>query len=206
MDSQGPIPLKRMGLQTLAGFFCLVDSFPSIQIIGMDLQKGSFMNNEGFDLIMQELLKCQQTMELLQAENRELRQQLADLRAGRGICIEIDRQCFALNTSPIEQIPIQASDTLSSSSASQQAGLLVADEPTMANPRVLPSQSDEQAKAHSSTFLEEAMISEFASAMASPLTLLQDPINQQEDPKQKKSKEEQKAVLRRDLMGSYLLD
>ena len=57
------------------------------------------------------------------------------------------------------------------------------------------------------------MISEFASAMASPLTLLQDPINQQEEQKQKKnlnkqkkSESEKQAVLRHDLMGSYLLD
>ncbi len=57
------------------------------------------------------------------------------------------------------------------------------------------------------------MIGEFASAMASPLTVFQDPLNpQEEEQKQKnsksgreKSEEEQKAILRRDLKGSYLL-
>lgn len=165
------------------------------------------MNSESFDLITQELLKHQQTMESLQAENRELRQQLADLRTGRGVFIEINGQRFALNATVISQ----ASSVEASPSVQQQPGPSIADKPTTAMSK-LPSaenakeallmQNNQQEKANSNpTFLEEAMISEFASALGSPLTLLQDPIKPQE-----KSEEEQKANLRRDLMGSYLLD
>jgi hypothetical protein len=170
------------------------------------------MNNESFDFIMQDLLKHQQTMELLQAENRELRQQLTDLRTGRGIFIEINGHRFALNASLISQ----ASSIESSSSVQQQASPAINDKLTTAISKeslseeaeeVMPIQSDKQEKdGDNLTFLEVAMISEFASALASPLTLLQDPIKQPEEQEQEKSEEEQKAVLRRDLMGSYLLD
>jgi hypothetical protein len=169
------------------------------------------MSSESFDLITQELLKHQQTMESLQAENQELRQQLTDLRTGRGIFIEINGQRFALNTAFVAQ----ASRVEASTSVQQQA-ISIADEPITAISQVvltqtaksaLSTQNNQQAQtSSSSTFLEEAMISEFASALASPLTLLQDPIKPQEAPKQEKSEEEQKEVLRRDLMGSYLLD
>jgi len=169
------------------------------------------MSSNSFDLITQELLGQRRTMEILQAENRELRQQLTDLRTGRGIFIEISGKRFALNASFISQ----ASSIQSSSSVLQEASPSIADEPTTAISKVLPakaaksvspSQNSKRAETASSTFLEEVMIGEFASAMASPSTLLHDPIKQQEEHKQEKSEEEQKALLRRDLMGSYLLD
>ena len=169
------------------------------------------MSSNSFDLITQELVKQRRTMEILQAENRELRQQLTDLRTGRGIFIEINGKRFALNASIVSQ----TASGQTSSSAPQEANPSIADEPTTEISTVLPaeaaesvspSQNSKQAGTSSSTFLEEAMISEFASAMASPLMVLQDPIKQQEEHQQEKSEEEQKALLRRDLMGSYLLD
>jgi hypothetical protein len=168
------------------------------------------MSSNSFDLITQELLRQRQVMEILQAENRELRQQLTDLRTGRGIFIEINGKRFALN----EAIISQTSSVQSSSSAPQKASLSIVDEPTTAISKVLPTgaaesvsplQNDKQSETTSSTFLEEVMIGEFASAMASPLAPLQDPTRQQGE-QQKKSEEEQKELLRRDLMGSYLLD
>ena len=170
------------------------------------------MSSNSFDLITQELLKQQQIMKIRQAENRELRQQLTDLRNGRGIFIEINGKRFALKVSFIsEDSAIQ-----SSSSVTQEASPVVAEEITTAISKVFstetaksasPSQNQQQPVISSSpTFLEEAMISEFASAMDSPLTLLQASTNPQKGYKQGKSEEEQKAVLRRDLMGSYLLD
>jgi hypothetical protein len=167
------------------------------------------MNSNSFDLITQELSKQQQAMEVLQAENQELRQQLADLRAGLGIFIEIDGNCFALDASPVPQI----------SSVSQKA-TAIANEPTTEFAPVIPiykskgappSGNDKKEETRPSTFLEEIMIGEFASAMASPLTVFQDPLNPQEEEqkqktKQGKNKEEQKAILRHDLKGSYLLD
>jgi len=164
------------------------------------------MSSNSFDLITQELLRQRQSMEVLQAENRELRQQLTDLRTGRGMFIEINGNRFALNAPFISQ----TSTVQSSSSALQEVVPSIADEPTTTISKVSsaevaesvsPSQNNKQAETNASTFLEEAMIGEFASAMASPLAVLQDPSKQQE-----KGEEEQKALLRRDLMGSYLLD
>ncbi len=170
------------------------------------------MNSESFDLITQELLKHQQTMELLQAENQELRQQLADLRAGRGVFIEINEQRFALNVSFISQ-----TSSVESSPSTQQLGSVINEklikeeivEKSAKNETERNSQieNNKQEKTNNNTtFLEEIMISEFTSGLASSLTLLQDPIEQQEEQNQEKTEEDQKAVLRRDLMGSYLLD
>lgn len=169
------------------------------------------MNSESFDLITQELLKHQRTMELLQAENQELRQQIADLRDGRGIFIEINGQRFALNVSFISQTssvelspPTQQSDPVINEKSVEEntEGLAVKNAE-----RASQIENNKQEKTNNNiTFLEEIMISEFASDLTSPLTLLQDPIGQQEGQNQEKSEEDQKAVLRRDLMGSYLLD
>jgi hypothetical protein len=169
------------------------------------------MNSERFDLITQELLKHQQTMELLQAENRELRQQLADLRTGRGIFIEINGLRFALNATILAQDSIQSFSVKTSSSVQLQASPSIGDKPAAEMSQLklaedvkkaMPMPNDQEEKANSrSTFLEEAMMSEFDSALGSPMALLQDPIKGQE-----KSGEEQKANLRRELMGSYLLD
>ena len=124
------------------------------------------MNSNSFDLITQELSRQQQAMDALQAENQELRQQLAD-PAGLGIFIEIDGNCFALDASAVTQI----------SSVSQEA-TAIANEPTTEIFPVIPiykskgappSENNKKAETRPSTFLEEIMIGEFASAMASPL-------------------------------------
>jgi hypothetical protein len=175
-------------------------------------ESNAMMNSNSFDLIMQEVLKQRQAMGVLQAENQELRQQLADLRAGRGIFIEIDGNRFALDASAVSQI----------ASVSQKA-TAIANEPKNEASQVMSAdtakssvtlQNNKDAGKRSSTFLEEVMIGEFESAMASPLTVFQDLLNlREEEQKQKNSKnkrgtreEEKKALLRRDLKGSYLLD
>ena len=57
------------------------------------------MDGNHFEHIAQELVKQKQLMDQLEAENRELRQRLADLRAGRGICVDIAGSRFALRDS-----------------------------------------------------------------------------------------------------------
>src|SRR5260370_39218843 len=47
------------------------------------------MNGNQFEQIAHEVVKLKHLMDQLEAENRELRQQLADLRAGRGIFVDI---------------------------------------------------------------------------------------------------------------------
>src|SRR5258706_5897601 len=58
-------------------------------------------SGSGFEQIMHDLLKQQQLLEDLEAENRELHHQLADLRAGRGIVIDILGQHFSLTGEPV---------------------------------------------------------------------------------------------------------
>src|SRR5689334_10319938 len=53
-------------------------------------------SDHGFEQIMSAVLEQRQVWEKLQAENRDLRQQLADLRAGRGIFVEIANRRFEL--------------------------------------------------------------------------------------------------------------
>ena len=57
------------------------------------------MGGNYFDQIAQELRKQKQLMDQLEAENRALRQQLAFLRTGMGIFIEIDGIRFPLKNS-----------------------------------------------------------------------------------------------------------
>ena len=54
------------------------------------------MDSNYFDHIAQALFTQKQLMDHLEAENRELRKQLADLRAGRGVFVEVSGSRFAL--------------------------------------------------------------------------------------------------------------
>ena len=57
------------------------------------------MDGNYFEQLAQEIIKQKQLMDQLEAANRELRQRLADLRAGRGIFVEIAGSRFALRDS-----------------------------------------------------------------------------------------------------------
>lgn len=54
------------------------------------------MDRDYFSQIAQAILKQKQRMEQLEAENRELRRYLDDLRTGRGIFVEILGRRFPL--------------------------------------------------------------------------------------------------------------
>ena len=49
-----------------------------------------------FDQLAQEIFKQKQRMDQLEAENRELHRQIAELRAGRGIYVDISGSRFSL--------------------------------------------------------------------------------------------------------------
>ena len=57
------------------------------------------MDGSYFDHIAQEILKQKQRMDQLEVENRELRKQIADLRTGRGILVEVAGSRFTLGDS-----------------------------------------------------------------------------------------------------------
>ncbi len=181
------------------------------------------MSGSSFDLIAQELQKQYQVMEQLKAENRALQQQLAELRRGRGIFIEINGTRIALNESALVQESRQTSASTAHAQttvpSSEFAPQTISEAPTVEIAEIRPEaleagdmggtlERQESAASVKSaspaatpSFLEEAMIDEFSAAMTSPLTVRQDPAKKPEQ-----STKEQKAVLRRELMGSYILE
>ena len=141
-------------------------------------------SDHGFEQIMSAVLEQRQVWEKLQAENRELRQQLIDLRAGRGIYVEIANQRFEL--------------AWESNKASAQA----AETPT--GKRSQASKSAKPTTPPSSGVLEEMLLDELSSAMNNRMGQ-----QSQQAGERKPSaafNEEQKANLRRDLAGSFLLE
>jgi cell division protein FtsB len=63
------------------------------------------MDKDYFTQIAQALLKQKQRMDQLEAENRELRQYLYDLRTGRGIFVEIAGKRFPLRDGSSPRAP-----------------------------------------------------------------------------------------------------
>jgi hypothetical protein len=183
------------------------------------------MGGSSFDLIAQEMLKQQHRMEELIEENRELQRQLAELRAGRDVFVEINGQQIALNllieeaasAIPAESLPqavtqetnIEEVITPSVIDAPTVVTTALTEPPT--DPRIptLPKavpvtsrkQEEEEKKKTPSTFLAEMMVDEFSAAMTSPMAVWTGPARQPEI-----TDEEQKAALRKELMGSFLLE
>lgn len=60
----------------------------------------------GFEGIAQMLLEQKKLMDALEAENRELRRQLADVRRGVGIAVVIEGKTIQLATEPGAPIPM----------------------------------------------------------------------------------------------------
>ncbi len=141
------------------------------------------MSDRGFEHIMSAVLEQKQVWEKLQAENRELRQQLVDLRAGRGIFVEIQNQRFELVWSPARP-----------GSENHEAVQGKRPQVTKAPPKAGP----QAASNSSSGVLEEMLLDELSSAMKNRMGSegkAAGPLN-----------EEQKANLRRELSGSFLLE
>ncbi len=186
----------------------------------------------GFELIAQELVKQQQHMQMLDAENRELRRQLADLRAGYGIFVEIAGQRFSLEGEPLphqtmsistemqEDLPtprtttslyedpipvVSANEVIDTQDEEEEEPIPVVENiSSEATPvEIASSLEEEESEQEAPTFLEEIMLDEFAAAATSPMAIWNGPINKQEG---EPIDEEQKAALRRELMGSFLLE
>lgn len=140
-------------------------------------------SDHGFEQIMSAVLEQRQVWEKLQAENRELRQQLVDLRAGRGIYLEIGNQRFELAWE------------------ANKAGAQAAEAPT--GKRSQASKAPRQSPQPTSGVLEEMLLDELSSAMNNRMG----PAPQAGERKATTAfNEEQKANLRRDLAGSFLLE
>jgi len=185
------------------------------------------MSDATFEQIAEEVLKIKQRMEKLQAENDGLRQQLADLREGRGIFLDIHGQRFALRGETVVDPQLTSISSEAPAAVAEEQSII--DAPTMANIEIpLPEtvffeqdseQDSEQDAAHEQeqvslanapTFLEEMLVDEFTSA-ASNGAIWEDPDTQKQpslnDPHSAKDiDEDQKAALRKALVGSFLLE
>ncbi len=156
-----------------------------------------------------------------------MRRQLTDLREGRGIFVDIAGRRFSLfseYTTPSEVTNTEAE------SATEVEPTVVEQEPQpdpmVAQHDVTQEETEElvmsipetpritvdffeddgeaaEEQTTGPTFLEEVMIDEFASAATSPLSVWSDPKEVQE---KKPEADEELAALRRQLIGSYLLE
>jgi len=182
------------------------------------------MGGSNFDALMQEILKHRRIMEQLEEENRELRRQITDLREGRVISIEICGQRFSLAaelttasaraiptaapvsyTTPVPEVSALITPTPQQTTILYEAEPDVTEAPTIAMPQT-PSSVTELTKEEEDTptFLEEIMIDEFAAASTattSPMSVWSPPAR-----KQQNTDEEERAALRRQLIGSFLLE
>ncbi len=83
-----------------------------VESLGMSLiQEESTMDRSasaGFEGIAQMLLEQKKLMDALEAENRELRRQLSDLRRGIGIAVVIEGKTIQLATEQGNPVPMSA--------------------------------------------------------------------------------------------------
>src|SRR5437660_12067925 len=103
-------------------------------------------NGNGFELIMQEVLTQQNVMKELEAENRELRRQLSDLREGRGIFIELLGTRFSLDVETVVVSP-ESALTQELVPAAEQQPTSIIEVPTTPIPQMsLPDPQEAQAE------------------------------------------------------------
>ena len=192
------------------------------------------MGGSSYELIMQEVLNQKQRMDDLLAENRELRRQLADLREGHGIFLEIEGIQFALtndmqgDTSQVQAVPtpqdtpatVEPTPIAVPVPVATSGEIVMGTIPETPYPTIdeftpiaqfsdevegeegLPTLTTTTTPTQHSTFLEEMLIDEFASAATSPMAVWRGPETRKLDV----IDEERKAALRKELIGSFLLE
>jgi len=138
--------------------------------------------DSSFALVMQALVQQKQILDELDRENQELHRQLADLRAGVGISLDILSQQFSLAVTNIERKETRQTPALEKASKTDR------------------TTEDFSPSARS---LQEMLMNEVVSAATNQMADWHDP-----DPATQSStnEEEEKAALRRQLTGSFLLE
>jgi hypothetical protein len=138
--------------------------------------------DSSFALVMQALVQQKQILDELDRENQELHRQLADLRAGVGISLDILSQQFSLAVTKIERKETRQTPALEKASKGDR------------------TTEDFSPSARS---LQEMSMNEVVSAATNQMADWHDP-----DPATQSStnEEEEKAALRRQLTGSFLLE
>jgi hypothetical protein len=178
--------------------------------------KGEYMKSSGsnFELIMQEVLKQKQLLEDLQTENVELHHQLAELRQGGGIFVDILGKSFPLVEEPVSVSPdavaIVGADLSLQETTEMLSEALPSSAPETPVPALEPSVEEGQEDLPTyvtptmSSYLEEAMLDEFSTAATREMgqvAVWSGPITNPPT-----FDEKEKENLRRELSGSFLLE
>lgn len=171
-------------------------------------------SGSNFELIMQEVLKQKQLSEDLQSENDELHRQLAELREGRGIFVDILGKRFPLVAEPVS-VSSEAVATAGADLSQQETIVMLSealpsslpDTPvpaTALDTEEVPEDQLHLATPTMSVFLEEALLDEFSTASTrqmEQLAVWSGPITNPPS-----FDEKEKETLRRELSGSFLLE
>jgi hypothetical protein len=170
------------------------------------------MEGNYFEQLGREILQQKRRMDKLEEENRELRRQLTELRAGWGIFLKIGDRRIALITNGQEATPENASTPSQPSDGENTSIRITSNTPPLVEngetEETLTQASAEKAsaaveasKVNEVTFLEEVMLDELASALTGPV-----PTISKTEGEQKNVIEGQQEHLRRELQGSYILE
>ncbi len=194
------------------------------------------MGGSSFDLIVDELIKQKNLLDQMQEENLELRRQIADLLDGHGIFVDICGTRFALIgelTSSASRVVYALEPVTQDGISNEEVESEVTNVPTQLLAEfTMPTQQlqerDESATASGQetplpavdfmafgddasvpmpTFLEELMLDEFTSVTANHKAVWT-PTEQKSsaDKIELDDDEVKKAALRRELIGSFLLE
>lgn len=171
-------------------------------------------SGSNFELIMQEVLKQKQLLEDLQTENVELHRQLAELRQGGGIFVDILGKSFPLVEEPVSVSPDAVAIIGADLSLQETTEMLSEALPSSAPETPVPvleldvEEGQEDLPTYvtptMSSFLEEAMLDEFSTAATREMgqvAVWSGPITNPPT-----FDEKEKENLRRELSGSFLLE
>jgi hypothetical protein len=171
-------------------------------------------SGSNFELIMQEVLKQKQLWEDLQSENDELHRQLAELREGRGIFVDILGKRFPLVDEPVNVSPdaigIPGADLSLQETTEILSESLPFSTPETPVPALESSVEEVQEDLPTyvtptmSSYLEEAMLDEFSAAATREMrqvAVWSGPITNPPS-----FDEKEKENLRRELSESFLLE
>ena len=171
-------------------------------------------SSSNFELIMQEVLKQKQLLEDLLLENDELHRQLAELREGRGLFVDILGERFPLIDVPVSDSPVRmttAEDDLSLQETTEipreSLQTSIPETPVTAFESPVEEAQEDLPPYITPTmpsYLEEAMLDEFSAAATREMgqgAVWSGPITNPPT-----FDEKEKENLRRELSGSFLLE
>ena len=171
-------------------------------------------SGSNFEFIMQEVLKQKQLLEDLLSENDELHRQLAELREGKGIFVDILGKRFPLVEVPVSDSPNSTATPVTDLSLQETTEIPSESLPSSMPETPVPALESSVEEVREdlpayvtptmSSYLEEAMIDEFSEAATREMgqvAVWSGPVTNPPT-----FDEKEKENLRRELSGSFLLE